>query len=202
MRLAQRAGLILGLELPRHLVLERDRVALALLDTLANFSAGIHILVEEPISIGNFIQLSSGEEGTVIDIGWRTTRVQTTNNNVIVIPNEKITSSILTNYALPDPRVVTNVTLIAGLDADPARVVQIAMEEARLVEGALPEFTPVVLFDPGVLPTHLQWKVIVQVADRLQAGMVQSQLRARLHERFRRENIPMPSLEHVAVFKA
>jgi small-conductance mechanosensitive channel len=177
-------------------------VALALRDTLANFFAGIHIVVEEPISIGNFIQLSSGEEGTVIDIGWRTTRVQTTTNNIIVIPNEKITSSILTNYALPDPRVVTNVALIAGFDADPARVVEIAMEEARLVEGALPEFTPVVLFDPGVQPTHLQWKVIVQVADRLQVGMVQSRLRTRLHERFRRENIPMPSLEHVAMFKA
>ena len=52
-------------------------VALALQDTLANFFAGVHILIEEPIIVGDFIKLSTGEEGIVKDIGWRTTRIQT-----------------------------------------------------------------------------------------------------------------------------
>src|SRR6202051_745151 len=78
-------------------------VALALQDTLANFFAGVHILVETPIRLGGFIKLSSGEEGLVSDIGWRTTRVRTGMNNTIVIPNTKITSGILTNYSLPSP---------------------------------------------------------------------------------------------------
>ena len=72
-------------------------VALALQDTLANLFAGVHILMEEPIMLGDFIRLSSGEEGVVRDIGWRTTRIQTGGNNMIVIPNTKITSGILTN---------------------------------------------------------------------------------------------------------
>src|SRR4030095_2322700 len=57
-------------------------VALALQDTLANLFAGIHILVEEPISLGATIRLASGEEGVVTDIGWRTTRVRNGSNNV------------------------------------------------------------------------------------------------------------------------
>ena len=48
-------------------------VALALQDTLANLFAGVHILVERPIAVGDFIRLSAEEEGTVSDIGWRTT---------------------------------------------------------------------------------------------------------------------------------
>lgn len=176
-------------------------VALALRDTLANFFAGIHILAEAPLSVGDFIRLSSGEEGMVTDIGWRTTRVLTSNNNIIVIPNEKITSSILTNYALPDPRVVLEVILVASHHADFQRIHDVAIEEARQVEGVLPEFTPLVIFDPGILPTHMQCKLIVQVQHRLKQGPVQSELRIRLLERFRREGIPLPSLQQVNAYK-
>lgn len=169
-------------------------VALALRDTLANFFAGIHILVEAPVSVGDFIKLSSGEEGTVTDIGWRTTRVQTGDNNTVVIPNEKLTSSILTNYAIPDHRMVTSVIVYTGFDVDMDKVNGILAEEAALVEGIVPEFTPVVLFDPGPTPTHLGFKVVVQVPNRLVNGLIQSRLRDRIYRRFRQEGIPLPDL--------
>lgn len=176
-------------------------VALALRDTLANFFAGVHILVEAPLSVGDFIKLSSGEEGTVTDIGWRTTRVLTPQNNTVVIPNEKITSSILTNYALPDQKLVISVDLITGLDADIDQITRIAVEEATRVEHTVPEFTPLLLMDPGVLPTHLQTKLVVQVEHRQYQGLVASDLRRRILERFRRERVPMPSVEQVALYK-
>jgi small-conductance mechanosensitive channel len=169
-------------------------VALALRDTLANFFAGIHILVEAPVSVGDFIKLSSGEDGTVTDIGWRTTRVQTTENNTVVIPNEKLTSSILTNYALPDHRVVTNVVVFTGFDVDIAAIQNLLAEEAAQTEGIVPEFAPVVLFDPGATPTHLGFKVIVQVPNRLAVGITQSRLRERIYRRFRQEAVPLPDL--------
>ncbi|MBL8218483.1 MAG: mechanosensitive ion channel family protein [Bryobacterales bacterium] len=169
-------------------------LALALRDTLANFFAGIHILVEAPISIGDFIRLSAGEEGTVTDIGWRTTRVLTTTNNVIVIPNEKITSSILTNFALPNEKVVTEVLILTAFDADVDRASAIALEEAAKEENLVPDFDPLVVFDPGVTPTHLQFKLIIQVKHRLNQGLAQSNIRRRLLERFRQEGIRLPDL--------
>lgn len=169
-------------------------LALALRDTLANFFAGIHILVEAPISIGDFIRLSSGEEGTVTDIGWRTTRVLTTTNNVIVIPNEKITSSILTNFALPNQKVVAEVQIVTALNADVDRASAIALEEASKEENLVPDFVPLVIFDPGVLPTHLQFKLIIQVKHRLNQGIAQSNIRRRMLARFRAEGIALPEL--------
>ena len=169
-------------------------LALALRDTLANFFAGIHILVEAPVSIGDFVRLASGEEGTVTDIGWRTTRILTTANNTIVIPNEKITSSILTNYALPNHKVVAEVLILTALDADINRASAIALEEAAKEANLVPEFEPLVIFDPGVLPTHLQFKLIIQVKHRLQQGMAQSNLRLRMLERFRKEGIRLPEV--------
>ena len=172
-------------------------VALALQDTLANLFAGIHILIEEPISVGHFIETADGHKGTVRDIGWRTTRIQTFGNNILVIPNQKITSGILTNYSLYDTRVVAEVIIMASHDADPYRIADIAMDAAHGVEGALDDPPPVVLFDPGVLHTHLQMKMLVHVSGITDRGRVQSEIRVRIAEAFRREGIPFPVVKAV-----
>lgn len=177
-------------------------VALALQDTLANFFAGVHILVETPIRLGDFVRLSSGEEGVVSDIGWRTTRVRTGQNNTIVIPNTKITSGILTNYNIPERRVAVEIQIMAAMEADPEHVAAIAMEVAVSTQGVMAEPSPVVLFDPGVTPTHIQFKLIVHVPDQLSKGAVQSKIRVRLLERFRETGIPLPSNQNVVVVRS
>jgi small-conductance mechanosensitive channel len=177
-------------------------VALALQDTLANFFAGVHILVETPIRLGDFIKLSTGEEGIVSDIGWRTTRVRNGQNNIIVIPNTKITSGILTNYSIPERRVVAEVLIMVAMEADADHVAAIAMEVAASTEGLLAEPSPVVLFDPGVTPNHLEFKLIFHVPDQLSKGMVQSRIRVRLLERFRETGIPLPSGQNVVVVRS
>ncbi len=173
-------------------------LALALQDTLGNFFAGIHILMEQPISVGDVIRLSTGEEGSVYDIGWRTTRVLTGQNNIIVIPNTKITSSILTNFTLPGNRCSAEVRILAGLTADVEQVANIILEEAGQTRTILPQPAPVVLFDPGVTPTHLEFKLVIQVASRAESGGAQSEVRVRILARFRREGVPLPSVSPVA----
>lgn len=177
-------------------------VALALQDTLANFFAGVHILVETPLRLGDFIKLSSGEEGVVSDIGWRTTRVRTGQNTTIVIPNTKITSGILTNYSLPDRRMAVEVPVLAGMDADPEQVAAILMEVAGSTEGVLLEPPPMVLFDPGITLTHMQFKLVVHVADQMSKGPVLSRIRVRLLERFRDQGVPLPSTQNTVVVRA
>ena len=167
-------------------------VALALQDTLSNFFAGIHILVEEPIGLGSYIRLSSGEEGVVTDIGWRTTRVRNGGNNVVVIPNTKITSGILVNYNLPDTRVMGDVAVIVGYEADVDQVRRIALEEARGCSGVLAAPAPQVFFAPGVTPTHLQFTLVFAVAEFGQRGPAQSELRLRIYQRMRAEGVPLP----------
>lgn len=169
-------------------------VALALQDTLANFFAGVHILIEQQIIVGDFIRLSTGEEGTVQDIGWRTTRILTGTNNVTVIPNTKITSSILTNFNMPDKRVVTDVAILVAYEADYNRIAEIALDIATTTPGVLAEPSPSVFVDPGITPTHLQMKLVVHVGSQGERGPVQSAIRRKLLDKFREEAIPLPVL--------
>ena len=169
-------------------------VALALQDTLANLFAGIHILIERPIFVGDVIRLEGGQEGVVTDIGWRTTRLRTGSNDIVVVPNTKITSGILLNFSLPDHRTSGEVQILVSHQADAEQVRRIALEEAAGVDGVLAEPAPLFLFDPGVLPAHLQCKLVLQIADRGTLGRVQSELRMRLLARFRAEGVPLPEI--------
>jgi small-conductance mechanosensitive channel len=167
-------------------------VALALQDTLANLFAGVHILVENPIALGDYIKLSDSEEGVVTDIGWRTTRIRTGQNNTLVVPNTKITSGILTNFNLPGARVSADIAILATHEADVDLIAKLAMDTAAETAGVLEEPAPTVLFDPGILPTHMQLKLIVHVANQLERGGVQSALRVRLLKKMREHDVPLP----------
>jgi len=169
-------------------------VALALQDTLANLFAGVHILVERPIAVGDYVRISADEEGMVSDIGWRTTRVLTGLNNTVVIPNKSITSGNLLNYSMPSAELGTSIPVLLGLDADVAKAEKIALESAVATEGVLPVPVPVLIADPGITPTHLAYKLSFRVPMYTQAGGIRTQVLKRMLARFRKEGVPLPEL--------
>jgi small-conductance mechanosensitive channel len=113
----------------------------------------------------------------------------------VVIPNTKITSGILVNYSLPDRRSVAEVGILAAHGADVEQIRRIALEESAKVEGVLKDPAPAFLFDAGVLPTHLQCKLFVNIAGRQDQGRIVSDIRLRLLNRFRAESVPLPELD-------
>jgi len=116
---------------------------------------------------------------------------------MVIIPNTKITSGILINCSQPQPRAQAEIAVVAGHDADVEQVRRIALEEAARTDGVLAEPAPVFLFDPGVLLTHLQSKLFVNVASRSDQSRVASEIRTRMLARFRAEGVPLPNPELV-----
>ncbi len=74
-------------------------VALAAQETLANFFGSITIFADKPFQVGDWI-ITDGVEGTVEEVGFRSTRVRTFYNSVITVPNSKIASSGIDNMGL------------------------------------------------------------------------------------------------------
>lgn len=171
-------------------------VALALQDTLANLFSGVHILIEQPIRVGDYIKLGSGEEGYVVDIGWRTTRIRMLPNNMIIIPNQKLAQAIITNYHLPEKRMALLIPIGVSYDCDPDRVETILIEEAHAgtkeIPGLLSDPAPFVRFIPGFGDFSLNFTLICQVAEFVDQYLVQHELRKRIFKRFKKEGIEIP----------
>lgn len=104
-------------------------LALALQETLSNFFAGLHILMERPFHIGHFIRLEDGREGHVLDIGWRTTRIRTLDDDVVIVPNSKIAGSTLVNCHMPIPRTRVRLRVVTAYGSDPDHVGRMLLEE-------------------------------------------------------------------------
>lgn len=171
-------------------------VALALQDTLSNLFAGLHLLADKPIRVGDFVKLESGVEGVVEDIGWRSTRIRLLPNNLVVVPNAKLAQSIITNYHLPEPRMSLSIPVSVSYAADPDRLEQVLVEEATKaaseVPGLLAEPAPLVRFIPGFGNYSLDFTLICSVASFVDQYLVQHELRKRILRRLRAEGIEIP----------
>ena len=170
-------------------------VALALQDTLANLFAGIHVLMERSIRVGDFIRIETGQEGHVVDITWRTTRIRMLPNNIVIIPNNKLSQSIVTNYSLPDKSMAVQISLSVSYSTDPDRIERILIEEAEKaaeeVQGILKEPRPSVRF-VGFGESSLDFSLVCQVREFTDQIPVQNELRKRIIRRFKAEDIVIP----------
>jgi small-conductance mechanosensitive channel len=109
-------------------------IAIALQDTLSNFFAGIQILYSKQVRLGDYIKLSSGEKGYVVDINWRSTTLKELPNNLIIIPNSKLLNNIITNYYLPEEESTVIVPVEVSIDNDLELVEKITVEVMNEVQ--------------------------------------------------------------------
>jgi len=171
-------------------------VALAFKDTLANFFAGLYVLADRPIRVGDFVKIEGGPEGYVESIGWRSTRIRTLANNIAILPNSKVSESMITNYFLPERRLSLLLPVSVNYRSDPRKVESVLLEEAaqagQEIDGLLNDPPPFVRFIPGFGDSSLNFTLICQVREFVDQYFVQHELRHRIFARFRKEGIEIP----------
>ena len=177
-------------------------VALAIQPTLANLFAGTYVMTEGVVSPGDYIELEGGVSGYVVEVSWRSTRIRTWRNNLVVVPNSKFAETIITNYQRPAPAV--NVWLTCGVSygSDLNRVEEVsreALDEVLDTEpDAVKEYGGWFGYD-SFGDSNVNFWLFLQARDRLGSFNVQSALVEQLHARFRQEgiviNYPMRTLQ-------
>jgi small-conductance mechanosensitive channel len=171
-------------------------VALALQDTLSNLFAGVHLLADKPIRVGDYVKIADTIEGYVVDVGWRSTRVRMLQHNVVIVPNKRVAESVIVNYDMPERRMALLVPVSVDYRSDPDLVERVLVEEAQRaageVAGLLPEPAPMARLIPGFGDYALNFTLICQVASFVDQYFVQHELRKRILRRFRAEGIEIP----------
>lgn len=170
-------------------------VALALQDTLSNLFAGIHVLASRKVRSGDYVKLESGEEGYVRDITWRNTTIEVLAGNLIIVPNNKLASAIVTNFDLPASDSAVLVDVGVAYDTDLKRceevIVDVAKDIMSRVPGGVADFTPFVRFhtfgDFAILCT-----VILRAGRFVDRFLIKHEFVKSLRERFAREGIEIP----------
>ena len=167
-------------------------VALSLQPTLSNFFAGTQIVFDRVVHVGDYIELDNGTTGYVTDIGWRSTRIRTPFNNIVIIPNSRLADSIITNYYGPSMELGVVVNSGVSYSSDLAHVEAVALEVTRQVieelDEAVKTFEPWFRYDEFG-DSNINFWIWLQATDRMAAFRVRSELIKRLHARFNQEGI-------------
>ena len=167
-------------------------VALALQPTLSNLFAGTYLVSEGVVSVGDYVEMENGVSGYVVDVSWRSTRLRTWTNNLVIIPNSRFAESIITNYNQPDEPV--NVFLPCGVayESDLERVEAVSHEVMDEVlrdhPGAVLDYGAYFGYD-SFGESNIEFWLFVQARGRLTSFEVRSELVKQLHARLAAEGI-------------
>lgn len=115
-------------------------VGLALQGSLANFAAGVLMIIFKPFKVGDFIE-GGGVGGVVEQIGIFTTTLRSGDNKQIIVPNNSMTSGNIVNYSAKDTRRVDIVAGVSYQD-DLDKVKKVLLDILGKDERVLPEPPP------------------------------------------------------------
>jgi small-conductance mechanosensitive channel len=169
--------------------------ALALQDTLTNLVSGVNTLLSKQVKIGDYVKLASGEAGHIVDMNWRNTTIKTTTDNMIVVPNKNIATSVIVNYAQPYESCAMVIPIGVSYDSDLQKVETITREVAQHIlhttDGGVASVEPVVRYrDFG--DYSINFDVILRVNTIMDQSLVRHQFIKAIYERYKKEGITIP----------
>jgi len=169
-------------------------IALAAQDILSNFFGGAIISLDKPFTIGDRIKIDE-QIGEVVSVGPRSTRIKTLDNQLVTLPNSKITTSVVTNYTMPDTRQKVRIPISVAYGSDIPRVKEILI---GIVKDAAAKYdfintdpAPQVYFREFAA-SSLDFMLIVWTSDFIREWDVADAINMMIVERFQKEGIEIP----------
>ncbi len=169
-------------------------VGLALQDTLKNMIAGVQIVIDQPIRAGDFVEVDKNVRGTVIEIGLRSTKLRSIDNNIVVIPNGTIANATLVNFDVHDRRYFQTLTVSVAYGVDTRRVQTVIENVVAAAQKDIADISDeparVTLRDLG--ESSVNFAVEITLRQFSGRTAIVAELYHRVYERLRADGIEIP----------
>ncbi|MDH5292427.1 MAG: mechanosensitive ion channel family protein [Acidimicrobiia bacterium] len=166
-------------------------VSFALQDTLSGLASGLLLLSDPPFQPGDWVK-TGDLEGRVVDINWRTCRIETRNGDLVIVPNAQLADSVVTNYDRPTKLHRVVVPVQVAFSNPPTRAKAMLLDAARSTNGVLEDPAPAVhvvqIDDP-----LMGYEVHLWIDDYRLVPRVASDFGSLVWYQSHRHDVPLPS---------
>ena len=170
-------------------------LGLALQTFLQDIVSGIYLILDKSLHVGDIIEVD-GKVGKVTNIRVRSTIMVTRNDRVMVIPNHKFMNDVLLNWTQNEFYNRENVTLGVGYSSDLQLVKKLLIDCTITTEGVLKD-KPIQVYFEDFGNSSLIFSVYFYVNNGMFSPQIQSDIRFKIDDEFRKNNIEIPFPQRV-----
>jgi MscS family membrane protein len=166
-------------------------IALAAQDLFSNFFGGAVIITDQPFKIGDRV-LINDILGDVTHIGPRSTRILTLDSDIVTIPNNKITTSVVRNFSLPNPQVRIQIPVTVAYGTDIGQVKKVLAAIADEAIRNLPQISPKphpTIYLVKMDKAAMTFELTVYASEFRHNSVIRDHLNTLIIETFRKESI-------------
>lgn len=158
-------------------------------NVMSNFISGLIIMFERPIKIGDYIEIDN-KFGRVEDIGMRSTKILSTGNKHMIIPNSKFLESRVDNWTHADDRIKSSVTVGVAYGSPVKKVREVLIQAVSEEPSVLSQFNSNVIFS-SFGDSALIFKIyyFIKINEHLDEKIIASNLRFRINDLFEKNGI-------------
>lgn len=165
-------------------------VGFALQTFFQDIISGILMILDQSLHVGDIIEVD-GKVGQVREIKLRNTRMVTRNDRVMVIPNSKFMTDVLFNWTQNSRINREQVSVGVAYGSDVQLVKKILEDCVKGIEGVIVTNQVTVLFE-DFADSSLNFSVYFYVENGMQSPKIKSDIRFKIDEAFRRNNVSIP----------
>jgi small-conductance mechanosensitive channel len=168
-------------------------IGLSLQDTLGNLFAGLSIQAQRPFEVGDWIQIEPDPRfiGQVIEINWRATKILTSEQIELIIPNGVLAKSSIRNYTKPTSLARRTIEVQAPYDVSPRRVEDALLMACQSAPGVLAE-PPAYVLLPRFADSGITYQLCYFVGEFARRDRIDTLVRQRIWASFQRAAITFP----------
>jgi small-conductance mechanosensitive channel len=166
-------------------------LGLGLQQIFQDFISGIALIFEGSLKAGDVVQTASGEVGRVKEVNMRTSKIETRDNIILIVPNSLLINEIVINWSHLEKKTRFKVGVGVAYGSDVELVRKVLLECAKSVEWISNEPRSIVRFtDFG--DSSLQFEILFWSTNTFRIEDVKSDLRFKIDKAFRENNIRIP----------
>ncbi|HAC15786.1 MAG TPA: mechanosensitive ion channel protein MscS [Bacteroidetes bacterium] len=165
-------------------------IGFGLQNVTSNFIAGLILLIERPIKIGDRI-IVTDQEGDVIEINMRSTTIRSLENISIIVPNADFISGRVINFSHNDTRIKVRVEVGVSYSSDLDLVIQTLKDAANQHPNILKDVEPIVILK-NFGESSWDMVVVVWIDDPQMHVLVASDIRMNIVRLFKEREIEIP----------